>query len=403
MTALTLRRQSGRLAAILGDEGLRLFFPLSAVYAAAWPFLWVLGGFMLPFEEMLPPTLRHANEMLIGAYGAALIGFITTAVPEWSNTDRLQGRPLFVLAGLWGLGRLAGLSAAPGLVTLGALADAGWLLLLIGYVAAVLLRRPRTRLWGVTLWLAALAVAGVTAQGAVILGAVEVAGQALDVLALVFVGLVGLVLARITVPVTNQVLDPSEETAPYRPHPGRLNLAPGLVAVVIGATLAGLSPAVTGYLLIAAGAAFLDRVAEAFVGREVIRGPILATALTSGLTGVGLLLMGGARLGAPYPETTALHIVLMGGLGLAVMTVFAVAGLFHTGRGFPFPRPVGLAFVLILAAVALRVLPDMGLMPWPPGPPHLWASLLWAGGLGLWLKTYWPFLSRPKKGEDCGC
>lgn len=403
MTALPLRRRIAPLFAVLGDEGLRLFFPLAAVHSAAWPFLWALAGFSLPFEEALPPSLRHANEMLLGTFGAALIGFITTAVPEWSNTRRLRGRPLFILAALWAVGRLAGITAAPGLVAIGAIADAAWLLFLPGYAAWILFSRPRARLWGVVFWLSALAAAGVSVQGAIVVGAVEMAETALHLVALVFVGLVGLVLARITVPITNKVLDPEETSAPYRPHPGRLNLAPGLVAVVIVATAAGLSPAVTGYLLIAAGAAFLDRCAEAFVGRELFRGPILATALTSCLTGVGLLLLGLARLGAPYPETAALHVVLMGGLGFALLTVFAVAGLFHTGRTFPFPRSVPVAFGLLLAAMALRVLPDMGVMPAPPGPPHLPAAALWAAGFAVWLKSYWPFLSRPRKEGDDGC
>jgi uncharacterized protein involved in response to NO len=396
----SLAARTAARAAVLGDEGLRLFFPLAALHAALWPFLWaVIGGFGLPFEETLAPTLRHANEMLIGAYGAAVIGFITTAVPEWSNTPRLRGRPLFVLAGLWGLGRLAGLTAAPGLVTVGAVADAAWLIVLPGYVAWVFARRRRARLGGVTLWLTALAVAGATAQAAIVLDAVALAGQALHGVALVYVGLVGLVLARVTVPVTNKVLDPSEETTPYRPHPGRLNLAPGLVAVVIAGTVAGLSPAVTGYLMIAAGAAFLDRVAEAFVGREVGRAPILATALTGAVTGLGLLLVGLARLGAPYPETAALHVVLMGGLGLAILTIFAVAGLFHTGRRFPLPRSMPVVFLLVLAATAARALPELGVTPPMPGPPHALAAGLWAAAFLTWLRGYWPILSRPGETE----
>lgn len=60
--------------------------------------------------------------------------------------------------------------------------------------------------------------------------------------------------------VTNLILDPTETISPFRPHPGRLNLAPGLVALAIAGDLAGLSPAAGGYLPIAAGAAFMDRV-----------------------------------------------------------------------------------------------------------------------------------------------
>lgn len=395
MTARVMRRTLSARLAVLGDEGLRPFFLLSAVHAALWPFLWVAGGFALPFDEPLPPTLRHANEMLFGAYGAALIGFVTTAVPEWSNTARLRGRPLFVLAALWAVGRLAGLLGAAPLAPLGAVADLAWLLFLPAYVSWVLWRRRHARLIGMTFWLSALAVAGGATQVAIVVADAELAADALHAAALVYVGLLGLVLARITVPITNLVLDPSKETSPYRPHPGRLNLAPGLVAVALAGWLAGLSPAVTGYLMIAAGAAFLDRAGEAFVGREALRAPLVGPALASLLAGTGLLLVGAARLGAPFPETTALHLVLMGGLGLAVLTVFAVAGLMHTGRRLAFPRTVPAAFSLLVAASALRVLPDLGVMPFPPGPPHFLAAVLWAAAFLLWTWTYWPILSRP--------
>lgn len=69
-------------------------------------------------------------------------------------------------------------------------------------------------------------------------------------------------------PVTNLVLDPTEITSPYRPHPGRINLAPGLMGLLLLSEAVGLSETARGYLAVAAGAAFLDRVAESFVGRE---------------------------------------------------------------------------------------------------------------------------------------
>lgn len=404
MTAIALGRRSRALAHVLGDEGLRLFFPLSALHLALWPFLWVVvGGFALPLDEPLPPTLRHAHEMLVGGFGAALIGFVTTAVPEWSNVPRLRGRPLFVLAALWVAGRVAGLLPGEPLATMGAAADAAWLVALPLYVAVVLARRPRARLLGMVLWLFALAAAGGTAEVAIILDDVEVAGRALHLVALVFVGLLGLVLGRITVPITNLVLDPSESTSPYRPHPGRLNLAPGMAAVALAGTLADLSPAVTGFLLIGAGAAFLDRTGEVFVGREALRAALAAPALSSLLGGVGLLLMGMARLGAPFPETPALHLVMMGGLGLAVLTVFAVAGLMHTGHRLHLPRDVPVAVALLLAAAALRVLPDIGVMPAPPGPPHALAAVLWAAAFLLWLWRYWPMLSRLQATDEKTC
>lgn len=392
------------LARILGDEGLRLFFPLSALHAALWPVLWaVVNGFALPLDGAIPPGLWHAHEMLFGSFGAAVIGFITTAVPEWTDSRRPRGRALFALAALWGIGRLAGLLGADGSAIVAAVADTAWLAALPVYVAAVSWRKRTAKLSGVLLWLSALAVAGAVVHAAFVLGDVDLAQAGLRGAGLVLLGLLGLVLARITVPVTNLVLDPTERSSPYRPHPGRLNLAPGLVAVALVGEIAGVSPAVGGYLTIAAGAAFLDRVAEAFIGRAFFRAEILALAGSSLLAGAGLLLVGASRLGAPFPETPALHLALMGGLGLGVLAVFAIAGLFHTGRTFPLPATARLAFPLLAGAVALRVLPDLGVLPLPPGPPHALAALLWAAAFLLWLKVYWPFLSSPRAGEADVC
>jgi len=392
------------LATVLGDEGLRLFFPLGAVYAAMWPLQWVLVfGFDLPLARTTPPGLWHAHEMIFGAFGAALLGFITTAIPEWTDTPRPQGRTLFALAGLWGVGRAVGFLGADALGALGALADIAWLGWLVAYVARVSWRKRTDRLLAFVAWLGALLAAQCVVRYALLTEHVALAQSTLHNAGLVFLGLLGLVLSRITVPVSNLVLDPSEETSPFRPHPGRRHLAPGLVAVAVAGELAGLSPAVSGFLMIAAGAAFMDRIGEAFIGREALRAEIVVMVVSSGFAGIGLILVGAARLGAPFAEVTALHTALMGGLGLGVLAVYSIAGLLHTGQKLVFRRSAKLAFACAVAAVLLRVLPDMGLMPHPPGPPYAAASLLWAAAFLLWLRTYWPLLSDPETRDTQGC
>jgi len=234
-------------------------------------------------------------------------------------------------------------------------------------------------------WLAALAAAAAIAKGAMLWGDSELAAHALRIAGLIFLGLLGLALARITLPVTNLVLDPSEATSPFRPHPGRLNLAPGLVALAIAGEVMGLSPAVSGFLWIAAGAAFMDRVAEGFVGFEVARAEVLALAGSSALAGLGLLALGAARLGAPWAEAAPLHMALMGGLGLGVLAVLAIAGRLHCGLPLGLPPRTRAGLVLVVAATFIRTVPEMGLAPWPPGPAHGIAALAWATGFLLWL------------------
>lgn len=382
------------LARVLSDEGFRIFFPLAALQAALWPLLWVgLWSFDLPFARELPPGVWHATEMIFGAWGAALIGFLTTAVPEWTNSPRLRGRPLWWLAGLWGAARVAGLTGADALVLPAALADLAWLGFLLAYLARVSVERRTTRVTAFLGWVAALTLAAGLARLAMLIGDGAAAAGWLRIAGLLFLGLLGLALARVTVPVTNVVLDPSERTSPFRPHPGRMNLAPGLVALAVAGEVAGVSPAVGGFLWIAAGAGFMDRMAEGFVGPEAFRAEILVLMAAAGFAGAGLLALGAARLGAPWGEAAPLHLALMGGLGLGVLAVLAIAGRFHTGQGLGFTPLTRAAFLMAGASVLLRSLPEMGLAPWPPGPPHLLAALLWAGGFLAWLADYWPALS----------
>ncbi|MFP7674836.1 NnrS family protein [Marivita sp. S0852] len=380
----------------LGHEGYRLFFPLGAVYAALWPLLWVLVlGFNLPLAHTVPPSLWHAHEMLIGAFGAGLIGFLTIAVPEWTDTAPPRGRVLWTLAALWGVGRMVGLLGWDGLGLIGALADLAWMLALLGFVLHLSWQKRTDRLLAFALWLGLLIACTVVARWSFAMGDLALATKALHLLGLAYLGLLGLALARISVPITNLVLDPSEETSPYRPHPGRLHLASGLVLVAMAGEVAGLSAAVTGYLCLAAGAAFMDRVAEGFIGREMLRSEILMLTGSAFLAGLGLILMGTARLGASWSEMAGVHVALMGGLGLSLYAVYSMAGLLHTHHPLCIPRRVRAGALLLVLSVVLRVGQEFGLDL--PGPLHALAALTWAAAFGVWLYVYWPMFTKVER------
>lgn len=307
-----------------------------------------------------------------------------------------------MLAALWGAGPLIGLLGWEPALAVAGLADLGWMLGLLWYLGRLSIERRTSRLLAFMGWVGALSIAACTGRSGMVLGDVELARRALVLAGMVFLGLLGLALSRITAAVTNVVLDATEDSSPFRPHPGRLNLAAGLVACALIGELADLSEAVTGFLWVSAGAGFLDRVAEGFVGREAFRSEILVLMGASAFSGLGLLALGASRLGAPWGEAAPLHLALMGGLGLGVMAVLAVASRFHTGQGLGMRRRTKVAFLLVPVATLLRALPEMDLMPWPPGPTHLLASLAWALAFLLWLWDYWPTLRDPRTtGVDC--
>ncbi|MBW7920842.1 MAG: NnrS family protein [Rubellimicrobium sp.] len=396
MTTQDIAPAGGTWRRVIVDEGFRLFFPLGALYAAFAPFLWLAVWHMqLPFAAGLPPALWHGSEMILGAWGAVLIGFLTTAAPEWTDTQRPQGAQLWRLAGFWAVARVLGLLGAEPLLWLSFVADLGWMLLLILYLVRTSITRRTDRLLPFIGWATALTVAAGVTRWGMATGNIELAWRAMVLAGLIFTGILGLALGRIAAPVASHVLDPSEETVPFRPHPGRMNLAPGLVAVAVAGEVAGFSLAVTGWLWVAAGAAFMDRMAEGFLGRESFRMEVMAVMTSAGFAGLGLMAYGAARLGAPWGEVPAFHMAVMGGIGFGVLSVFAIAGKFHTGQKLGQSWLTVAAAWALAAAIILRTLPEMGLIPWPPGPPHLLASLLWAAAFLLWLADYRKALVDP--------
>lgn len=388
---------------VLSDEGFRLFFPLAALHAALWPFLWVaVQDHVLIGSNEIAPSVWHMHEMIFGAFGAALMGFLTTAWPEWTDTPPLRGRWLWGLAGIWGLARIVGLLGLDPLTPLAMICDLAWIAALWMYGLRLSLQTRSDTLWAFLIWLAAFGGVGAMIRMQMILGDSFAAGEAAKTAGLVFLGVLGLALSRITVPVSNLVLDPSGETSPFRPHPGRLNLATGLVALVIGVRLCGASDAVTGWIFIAAGAAFLDRVAEGFVGREMLRTEILILMAPSAFAGAGLIWLGAAGLGAPLTTAGGWHVALMGGLGFAVLAVMSISGLFHTGHKLPLPRAVSGAMVLLLASLLLRIAPEVDLME--VFFAHVSASVFWAAGFALWLWYFLPIFADPDTlGDHDGC
>lgn len=136
-------------------EGLRLFFPVAAGHAVLLPLVWVtLFAFSLPFARDVPVSQWHAHEMIFGTYGAALAGFLTAAVPEWTDTRPRQGWALLLLFFLWLPGRIIGFLGFDALIVVAAATDLSFLGLLFWYVLKALIARGSARHTSFAAWVA---------------------------------------------------------------------------------------------------------------------------------------------------------------------------------------------------------------------------------------------------------
>ncbi|MGB3271643.1 MAG: NnrS family protein [Xanthobacteraceae bacterium] len=384
-------------------EGLMLFFPAAALHAMLSPLAWVtLFGLALPFAHAVPSTQWHAHEMIFGTYGAALAGFLTSAVPEWTDTPPRKGRTLIVLLSLWLPGRIVGLFGLEPLLALAGLTDFAFLSMLFWFVLSPLVERRSTRHASFAVWAGLFALTEAGIRIAWLTGQFDLAGRLLQASLYIFLVFFALAVARINVVVINLALDPSGNTTPYRPHPGRQNLAAGMVATYAAVALAFPQSQVACYLALAAAAAFFDRLAEWFIGTAVLRTQVLALAGANAFAGGGFLLIGLAGLGAPVAIGSGIHMLAVGSLGLAVMAVLAIAGLRHTGRPLLLPRAAHLAIALMACAGLVRVLPELGIGGSLAGLHYTVAALLWSAAFGVWFAGFMPLLLKPLRADE-GC
>ncbi len=383
------------------SEGLMLFFPVAACHAVLLPFVWVaLFAFALPFASDVPTSQWHAHEMIFGTYGAALAGFLTSAVPEWTDTPPRHGKALLALLFLWLPGRIIGFVGLDALIVVAAATDLAFFGLLFWYVLKALIERGSTRHSSFAVWVALLWVTELGIRLAWLTGATDLSARLLHTALVIFLIFFSLAVARINVVVINLALDPSGATTPYRPHPGRQNLAAGLVTLYTVVALVAPASTVPAYLALAAAAAFMDRLTEWFIGTAVFRTQVLTLGGANLFAGFGFMLIGLAGLGAPLSPTTGLHMLSVASLGLAVLSVFIIAGLRHTGRPLDLPWQAHAAVILMTGAGLIRVLPEIGVGSFLVGSHYILSASLWSAAFALWLIGFLPLFRRPLKSAD---
>lgn len=95
------------MASVLFNAGFRVFFPLGAIGAVLLLPYWVM--LVTGYHDYLPSYFTavawHQHEMIFGVFAPIIIGFLYTAVPNWTGKPSPSGLPLALLGLLWILGR----------------------------------------------------------------------------------------------------------------------------------------------------------------------------------------------------------------------------------------------------------------------------------------------------------
>jgi uncharacterized protein involved in response to NO len=369
---------------VLWAYGFRPFFLLVPAWAAVALLAWaaMLAGW-LPMPQH--PVGWHAHEMVFGLIGAALGGFLLTAVPSWTDSAPVTGRRLAALVAVWVGGRLAvGLAGMlpAWIVAIADLPFLAWLLVLVG---RPMLARADGRHRSFIPVLAGLCLANllVHLEWLGLGDGLEPRGLALGVN--LFALLIVLTIGRISPVVVAQALEETGDERRFRPNPPRQNLAAAVLALYAAAEMAMPATAITGWVALAAAAAQLDRLADWHVGRVVTRPYVAVLYAAYWWLAIGLGLIGAAHLGAPVDASAGIHAIAIGAFGSAVLAVLTIAGLRHTGRKLAVPAACSVAFALASAGAAFRAGAT-----WLADPlvAHVAASVLLAAAFLIYLARF---------------
>jgi len=389
-TAAAIRAYRGPA---LFSIGLRPFFLFSAIWAAIAVPLWVYanlaGG---------PVGLTwHVHEMLFGYAGGVIVGFLMTAVPNWTGRMPVVGVPLMLMVGLWLAGRVAMISAAlnpdlSGTIWPGAI-DSLFLLAMAGLVWREILAGGNWRNLPVALMVSLLALANVSfhVEAHISGGVAPIATRvALAVIAM----LIALIGGRITPSFTR-----NWQLKREGPLPAPTGWFDGLVLGVTGFSLLGwvVSPEspLLGGVVAVAGLFNLVRLAR-WRGEATMAEPLVLILHVGYLwLAVGLILIGSSAIWPDLVATSAgIHALTAGAIGVMTLAVMTRAGRGHTGRPLTASWTGSLIYILINAAALTRVIGGL----WPEAQQTLLviSAALWCAAFAAFAVVYAPMLALPR-------
>lgn len=372
---------------VLLEQGFRPFFIAAGAWAALALGLWIA---ILTGHASLPTAFDamtwHAHGLLFGFVGAAIAGFLLTAVPNWTGRLPVRGAPLAGLALLWLAGRIAvSTSAWIGPEAAAVIDLAFWVVLGVAIAREILAGNNRRNLPVVVAVALFAAADALVHAGALGWPAAGQTGMRLGIAVAIF--LITLIGGRIVPSFTRNWL--AKRGDPRLPiNRTWLNIATliGTGVVLAAWSVSPAHPAV-GVGLLAVAVLHAARLAN-WRGGATLAEP-LVTILHIGYAWVpiGLALAGLAAISpATVPPVAGLHALTAGAMGTMVLAVMTRASLGHSGRQLTANGRTMAIYALITVAALGRVAAAF--------MPTLWLPLLvisataWIAAFGLFTLIY---------------
>ena len=379
---------------VILSEGFRLFFLLAGLWGMLSVPLW-LGIWMgaIPYSGPFDPSVWHVHEMMFGYVGAALGGFLLTAVPNWTGRPPVRGMPIALLALAWLVGRVAVWWGAEIGWAPVALADLAYLVALAALIGNEIVAGGNWR--NLPVLAGVMAMAAANALFHMSAGGVDAFGDAAVRLPIAVMALLlALIGGRIVPSFTRNWFKKRGGPDVIVPVDWFDRAAVAVTAFALTVWAVSVSFTLSGILLLVAGVLNLARLVR-WRGWNTGTEPLVAVLHLGYLwLAFGLGLLGLSILLADWMlERLALHVLSIGAFGTMTLAVMTRAVLGHTGRPLragPWTVAIyGLATLAVFARAVFGFVPESILL-WAAGGS-------WSLAFALFTVIYAPMLLRARK------
>ena len=372
----------------LWNLGFRPLYLLAGTFAVI-AMLWWIAQFAAGFgaKAYLQGPLWHAHEMIFGYAFAVVVGFLFTAVRNWTNAATPTGATLAAIVALWLAGRAFGFTpwSIPA-----ATADIAFALAAAAGIGRPLLAAGNRRNYFFIVVLLGFGAANLAFHLGMS-GIVDIPVQrglqtGLNLVMFLIAVMGGRVIPMFTangIPGTHPLRQPWIE---------RIALA-GIVALIAADALGApdIAIAVTAAV---AGLAHAARLAL-WKPWATIHKPIVWILHASYAWIAVHLLLRALALLEFLPASAATHALTVGAIGGLTLGMMTRTARGHTGLPLVTSRFETAAYVLVQVGAIVRVFAPITVPAWYMQSVVL-SGLLWAAAFTLFTLKFWPILTRPR-------
>ena len=376
--------------------GFRPFFLFAALFSVFAIGLWVgtLSG-LFNFEPYGNSLWWHGHEMLFGFAFAVIIGFLLTAIQNWTGMPGLKSWPLFILFSAW-------LSAR--IVLLFNISPSYWVLALdvsTPILAGYFLWRSvaGAKQWRNLFFVPIMLIFAIS-NGLMHVSLIEDIPLLATKSVLTMVMLVTLVMCIMggrVIPFFTARGTNTEKSNPIAVIEW-LSLVPLWLYIVLSIldTVVTIPNLILAPLLLIAGFANLIRLIR-WKPWLTIKVPLVWSLHGAyAFIPLGLIAFGVSLLDPSIIQTlSAIHFLTAGAMGSLILAMMSRVSLGHTGRPLKINPVISVAFLLILLAGVIRavlpiVAPQLSLLSYQA------SGLLWMLSYGIFIWVYLPILSKAR-------